>query len=143
MWRRRVGGSMQQKRNFGRRAANDEPLRTTRPLIAKAIRPDTTAPVPIVPSAPMIDELSNVDRELEQWKAARKKQRGRFREPWRTLSIATTVGFGASFWLLPDAVANVVQYVTGGLALVSFFGGLRGYFQRAPTAPAEKIEPTA
>ena len=131
---------MQQKRNFGRRPLADEPR--PRPLIAKAIRPDTTAPVPAVLSAPAIEELPDVDRELEDWKAARKKQRGRFREPWRTLSIATTVGFGLSFWLLPDSVANVVQYVTGGLALASFLAGLRGYFQRAPSPPAEKIEPT-
>src|SRR5690348_414713 len=128
---------MQQKRNFGRRAANDEPRR--RPLIAKTIRPDETAPAPVVLAAPVADELPDVDRELEEWKAARKKQRGRFREPWRTLSIATTVGFGASFWLLPDSVANVVQYLTGGLALASFFAGFRGYFQRASAHPSEKI----
>ena len=131
---------MQQKRNFGRRPVADEPR--PRPLIAKAIRPDTTAPVPVVPSTPAMEALPDVDRELEEWKAARKKQKGRFREPWRTLSIATTVGFGLSFWLLPDSVANVVQYVTGGLALASFLAGLRGYFQRAPAPPAEKIEPT-
>jgi hypothetical protein len=134
---------MQQKRNFGRRPVADEPR--PRPLIAKAIRPDATAPVPIVPvvsAAPAIDELPDVHRELEEWKAARKRQRGRFREPWRTLSIATTVGFGLSFWLLPDSVANVVQYVTGGLALASFLAGLRSYFQRAPAPSVEKIEPT-
>ena len=136
---------MQQKRNFGRRPVAPRP----RPLIAKAIRPDATAPVPIVPvvsvvpAAPAIEELPDVDRELEEWKAARKRQKGRFREPWRTLSIATTVGFGLSFWLLPDSVANVVQYVTGGLALASFLAGLRGFFQRPPIPAAEKIEPTA
>jgi hypothetical protein len=133
---------MQQRRNFGRRPLQDDSRGTARPLIAKAIRPDATAPVPIVPAAAEIDVLPDVDRELEEWKAARKKQRGRFREPWRTLSIATTVGFGLSFWLLPDSVANVVQYVTGGLALASFIAGLRGYFQRPAPAPVEKIEPT-
>src|SRR5690349_24411290 len=124
---------MQQKRNFGRRPVADEPR--PRPLIAKAIRPDATAPVPVVPvfsAAPTIDALPDVERELEEWKSARKTQRRRFREPWRTLSIATTVGFGLSFWLLPDSVANVVQYVTGGLALASFLVGLRSYFQRMP-----------
>jgi|KBSMisStaDraftv2_1062788.scaffolds.fasta_scaffold433141_1 hypothetical protein len=134
---------MQQKRNFGRRPVADEPR--PRPLIAKAIRPDATAPVPVVPvvsAAPTIDALPDVERELEEWKSARKTQRRRFREPWRTLSIATTVGFGLSFWLLPDSVANVVQYVTGGLALASFLAGLRSYFQRTPAMPAEKIEPT-
>jgi hypothetical protein len=134
---------MQQKRNFGRRAAEEEPRR--RPLIAKVIRPDQTAPVPAVVAGPAStnDDTPDVDRELEEWKAARRKQRGRFREPWRTLSIATTVGFGASFWLLPDSVANVVQYVTGALALASFVAGLRGYWQRPPTPVSEKIEPTA
>ena len=133
---------MQQKRNFGRRPLPEEPRQTARPLIAKAIRPDATAPVPVVSAAPTIDALPDVERELEEWKSARKTQRRRFREPWRTLSIATTVGFGLSFWLLPDSVANVVQYVTGGLALASFLAGLRSYFQRTPAMPAEKIEPT-
>ena len=135
---------MQQKRNFGRRPLPEEPRQTARPLIAKAIRPDATAPVPVVSVAPaaQIDEAPDVDRELGEWKAARRKRRGRFREPWRTLSIATTVGFGLSLWLVPDSVANVVQYVTGGLALASFLAGLRDYFQRSPTPPAEKIEPT-
>jgi hypothetical protein len=132
---------MQQKRNFGRRPVQDEPRR--RPLIVKVMRPDQTAPVPAVVAVPSSEDVPDVDRELEEWKAARKKQRGRFREPWRTLSIATTVGFGASFWLLPDSVANVVQYVTGALAAASFFAGLRGYWQRTPTPSVEKIEPSA
>jgi hypothetical protein len=132
---------MQQKRNFGRRAVSEEPRR--RPLVAKVIRPDQTAPVPVVLAEPASDDIHDVDRELEEWKAARRKRRGRFREPWRTLSIATTVGFGVSFWLLPDSVADVVQYVTGALAAVSFFAGLRGYWRRSPTPIAEKIEPAA
>jgi hypothetical protein len=131
---------MQQKRNFGRRAANDEPRRTSRPLITKVIRSDQTAPIAIVPATENL--VPDVDRELEEWNAARKKQRRRFREPWRTLTITTTLGFGASLWLLPDSVANVLQYVTGGLALASFSTGLRGYFRRTPMPPAERIEPT-
>ncbi|HLJ52863.1 MAG TPA: hypothetical protein VKT24_05715 [Rhizomicrobium sp.] len=133
---------MQQKRNFGRRAANDEPRRTALPLIVKRLRTDEPAPAAVVVAPPAADEVPNVDRELEEWKAARKKQRRHFREPWRTLSIATTVGFGASFWLLPDAVADVVQYVTGALALASFFTGLRGYWRRTPKSAPEKVGST-
>ena len=131
---------MQQKRNFGRRPTADEPRRVSRPLIVKEIR--TEEPPPVATAAVMNDDIPDVDREVREWNAARKQQRRQFREPWRTLSIVTTVGFGISFWLLPDSVANVVQYITGALALASFFAGLRGNWRRAPIPSSEKIEPT-
>jgi hypothetical protein len=67
----------------------------------------------------------DVDRELEEWKASRKIHKRSFREPWRSLSIVSTIGFGLSSWLLPDSVADVAQLVTGGLGAASLFAGLR------------------
>lgn len=133
---------MQQNKNFGRRTpAND--TRPTPPWIPKLIRSAEAARTPPVPSPTTSDEVPDVDGELEEWKATRRKQRRGFREPWRTLSIALTLGFGASFWLLPDSVADVVQYVTGGLAAATFFMGLRGKSQDSAAPTAERIEPRA
>lgn len=133
---------MQQNKNFGRRTpAND--TRPTPPWIPKLIRSAEAARTPPVPSPTTSDEVPDVDGELEEWKATRRKQRRGFREPWRTLSIALTLGFGASFWLLPDSVADVVQYVTGGLAAATFFMGLRGKSQDSAAPTPESIEPRA
>ena len=130
-----------QNKNFGRRApAND--TRPTPPWIPKVIRAaesERTQPLPTLPPP----DAPNVDRELAEWKETRKKQRRAFREPWRTLSIALTIGFGASFWLLPDSVADVVQFVTGGLAVATFIAGFRGRGQDPSEPTREKIEPRA
>jgi hypothetical protein len=134
---------MQQKKNFGRREAPDGTHQTARPLIPKVVaRRDDAEPAPHLPHQSINDDSSDVDRELQEWKVARKRQRRSFREPWRSLSIATSIGFGASFWLLPDSVANVVQYVTGGLAAATFLAGFRSSWKK-PSAPIDKIEPTA
>ena len=133
---------MQQKKIFGRRVAPDTPRQSSPPWIPKVTSVDAAERAPILPPPSSNDDAPDVDRELEEWKAERKRQRRTFREPWRTLSIATTVGFGASFWLLPDSVANVVQFVTGGLAVATFIAGFRGTWQKPP-APTEKTGPAA
>lgn len=125
---------------FGRRAAPHHPT-ASEPRAATAIAPETKVvaartiePVAVPGLTAAASEQSvDVDRELEEWKAARKIQRRSFREPWRTLSIASAVGFGLSSWLLPDSVSNVAELVTGGLGAASFFAGFR---VRAPTRSA-------
>lgn len=134
---------MQRNRKFGRRAISDGPRQAVPPWIPKVTRPDDTVRIPLSPPQLANDDTPDIDGEIAEWKVARKRQRRGFREPWRTASIVTTIGFGASFWLLPDSVANVVQYVTGGLALATFLAGLRGTWQKPPAPPAVKIEPTA
>ena len=109
-------------RPFGRRA----PLRETQPQpppgpkLARTVRP-----APAIPSAPLADLDVEVDREVEEWNAARKVRKRSFREPWRSVCIAATLMFGVSSWLLPDSVADIAQLVTMGLAAASLFAGLR------------------
>jgi hypothetical protein len=130
---------MRQSKTFGRRVAT--PIRqppsppTPQPQL---LRDEPRSSAAILPQ-PSNDEFADVDRELEEWKAARKLRRRSFREPWRTLAIATSIGFGLSFWLLPDSVADVVQYVTAALSLASVFAGLR----RPKPQAEQKIEPKA
>lgn len=66
-----------------------------------------------------------LDHELEDWKAARKVDRRSFREPWRSFSIAAGIAFGAGQLILPDSVAEIVNYVTTGLFAVSVVAGWR------------------
>ena len=117
---------MQPKRTFGRRPQREQ----QRPEVALAqvgsvsSVEDATQPLNLLP--PPSEKAVDVDRELEEWKAERKRHKRSFREPWRTLSIVCTLGFGLSSWLLPDLVADIAQLVTGGLGAASLFAGLRG-----------------
>ncbi len=126
---------MQPKRTFGRRPQREQ----QRPEVALAqvgsvsSVEDATQPLNLLP--PPSEKAVDVDRELEEWKAARKRHKRSFREPWRTLSIVCTLGFGLSSWLLPDSVADIAQLVTGGLGAASLFAGLRGK-ARIPETPA-------
>ncbi|HTP78391.1 MAG TPA: hypothetical protein VMJ73_15615 [Rhizomicrobium sp.] len=108
---------MQPKKSFGRRPQPEQPR----------LRLVHTESVPVAPEpAPVAEETSpDVDRELEEWKAARKRYKRSFREPWRTLSIVCGLGFAVSTWLLPDSVADVAELVTGGLSAASLFAGIR------------------
>ena len=133
---------MQRNKTFGRRA-KIEPQR--QPLAIpklELIQDELRNSVAALPQ-PSNDEIADVDRELEDWKAARKLMRRSFREPWRTLAIATSIGFGLSFWLLPDSVADVVQYLTAGLTLASVFAGMRRPKSQAEGLQEHRIEPTA
>jgi hypothetical protein len=133
---------MRQSKTFGRRARIEaqQPL----PAIPRLNRlpGELRTEIAALPE-PSNDEIADIDRELEEWKAARKLHRRSFREPWRTLAIATSIGFGVSFWLLPDSVADVVEYVTGGLTLASVIAGMRRPKSQVNEAPQRRIEPTA
>jgi hypothetical protein len=59
------------------------------------------------------------------------------------LAIATSIGFGVSFWLLPDSVADIVQYLTAGLTLASVFAGMRRPESKVEEALQQRIEPTS
>ena len=112
------------QRHFGRRA----PLRETQiqPSAGpKLARTEELRPAPANLAAPSVDLDVEIDREVEDWKAARKVRKRSFREPWRSVCIAATLMFGVSSWLLPDSVADVAQLVTLGLAAASFFAGVR------------------
>lgn len=133
---------MQRSRTFGRRAS----IEPQRPAPAtprwNPFQDELRTSLSALPQ-PSNDEVQDVDRELDEWRAARKLMRRSFREPWRTLAIATSIGFGLSFWLLPDSVADVVQYLTAGLTLASVFAGMRRPKSQAEGVQEHRIEPTA
>jgi hypothetical protein len=126
---------MQPKKAFGRRPQPEQPRPKPVPAEVSLAQTSEAAPIPVPLSPQSEDDIADVDRELEEWKAARKRYKRSFREPWRTLSIVAAVGFGLSSWLLPDSVADVAQLVTGGMAAASLFAGIRGNWQ-APIVPS-------
>jgi hypothetical protein len=113
---------MQRQQSFGRRAPPRETL--AQPGL-KLARNEEPRPEPAIAAVPSIELGGDVDREVEEWNAARKVRKRSFREPWRSVCIAATLMFGLSSWLLPDSVADIAQLVTLGLAAASFFAGVR------------------
>lgn len=113
------------QRPFGRRAP---PQRETKPQPSaspKLARSEEPRPAPTNLAAPLVGVDVEIDREVKEWKKARKIRKRSFREPWRSVCIAATLGFGVSSWLLPDSVADVAELVTMGLAAASLFAGFR------------------
>jgi len=110
---------MQRQQSFGRRAP------TQRETPKPAPKPEPADDVRPAPAVHAPDSDAEIDREVEEWKAMRKIRKRSFREPWRSVCIAATVGFGVSTWILPDSVETVAQLVTTGLAAASFFAGYR------------------
>lgn len=66
-----------------------------------------------------------VDEELDAWKEARKVRRRSFREPWRSVSIAATIGLVGTGWMLPESVAWDAQIALGILTIGAFYAGWR------------------
>jgi hypothetical protein len=112
------------QRPFGRRAPSQRETQFQPSAGSKLARTEELRPEPAI-AAPAVDIGSDDDRDLEEWKAARKVRKRSFREPWRSVCIAATLMFGVSSWLLPDSVADVAELVTMGLAAASLFAGLR------------------
>lgn len=110
---------MQRQQSFGRRLppreAPEPPPEPARTVEVRPAAPDLLAP----------DPDADVDREVKEWKAMRKIRKRSFREPWRSVCIAASIGFGVSSWILPDSVETVAQLVTAGLTAASFFAGYR------------------
>jgi hypothetical protein len=117
---------MSSQRPFGRRALSQLPApravaRAATPVADKAAEEIQAAAILLDAHAADAD----IDREIDDWKTMRKIKKRSFREPWRSVSIAAGIGFGAGSWLLPDSVSTLVQLVTAGLALASFAAGYR------------------
>ena len=96
---------------------------------ANIVSPPSDERSPAQSATASAEQSLDVEQELEQWNAARKKQSRTFREPWRSFSFAAALGFGASSWLLPESVADVVQLVTSVLVAVGFIAGFRPSLQ--------------
>lgn len=127
---------MQAGTSFGRKRmapviSAPKPLATPR----QAQLPD----LPVVPAALQPDPM---DRELEQWTKPQKSRARLLAEPWRSLTIVASVGFGFSSWMLPDAVQDVTQVVMGVLTAGGLIAGRRKSKRLAAEAPAD-TEPAA
>lgn len=123
---------MQRREHFGRRAASQPAVRRERGPVLRAAPPSAPGlqkaePIPSVQA--ILESSTSPDDELKRdiadYKAMRKIKKRSFREPWRSVSIASAIGFGLSSWLLPDSVDNIAQLITLGLTLASFYAGYR------------------
>jgi hypothetical protein len=131
---------MQQSRIFGRRVSLSaaSPPRATKPRAPPSVETlqIATDSAPVLRSEdedvllPARDPPS-LEQELEEWKAARKRRKRSFREPWRTVSIVAGLGLAATSWMVPGSVATVAELALGVLSTGSFLAGWRG---RTPPA---------
>lgn len=117
---------MPSSKSFGRRAPVEP---TFMPAIRKNYAPVRSVhrePVPLADtSAEPGSEALAIEQEIEEWNDAHTFRRPSIREPWRSTTIAASIGFFATGWLLPADVATVVQLVLGGLTAVSLWAGWR------------------
>lgn len=117
---------------FGRRANPQRPPQRAREnsaavvQSAKAASEDVALERPSLP--PERTELPPLDRELQEWKRARKQG---FRIPWRPLSLMASLCFGMAFFVLPDWVNDAVQWPLYALAAVSFYAGISARRRKA------------
>jgi hypothetical protein len=126
---------MQQSRVFGRRdTPSTAEQKAALKLRAEALvetREIARIPSPVLRSEdaviqPLAREPPPLEEELQEWKAARKRRKRSFREPWRSVSIAAGLGFAATSWIVPDSVANVTEVALGVLTAGSLYAGWRG-----------------
>jgi hypothetical protein len=103
--------------SFGRRAGA---LPAPRTSANKSAKIPAAAPVQafIEQPAPAAEYLPSQDRELEEWKKARK-----FQIPWRPLSWMASLSFGIASFVLPDSVNDKVQWLLYALMAASFCAG--------------------
>lgn len=116
---------MANPRPFGRRATAQPQSPGPRRAVKAAATPARAAfeeqPVePRVP-VPVQSDAPSLDRELQEWKKAR-KQGGAM--PWRQLSLMASLCFGLASFVLPDAVNDVVQWPLYALMAASFYAGV-------------------
>jgi hypothetical protein len=140
---------MQQSNVFGRRVSPSTAVQkpAPKPRAAPPVESREIAQVPSpvlhnedAPVQPPLREPPPLEQELEEWKAARKRHKRSFREPWRTVSIVAGLGFAATSWMVPGSVANVTEVALGVLTAGSIYAGWRGRKTLA-SAGARTIDP--
>ena len=114
---------MQRREHFGHRAAPPHDVRRAQAVPAEA--EPAGLPRPVAVNLGLRTADAELERELDEWKAARKLRSRSFREPWRSLSIVAAAGFGIGEWLLPDSVAQIADTLTVCLFAASLYAGLR------------------
>jgi len=120
---------------FGRRTAPpaDEPaprqvFGRAQPLDLRKPRDEAVIPAEMparsLETAPAEPERS-VEEELEEWKRAR-----RFPIPWRQLTLMATLCFGAATLVLPDDVAEPVQWLLYLLTAASMASTVAAWWKK-------------
>lgn len=110
------------RKSFGRRGAPaaPAPLRAADvpPLQPALSPPGALAAARLLPPADIA--AAPVDRELEEWKRARRRN---FALPWRQLSFLGSLFFGIASLALPDSVNDTVQWLLYALMAASLYAG--------------------
>lgn len=116
---------MANRQAFGRRANSQRQPPRAREKSAPAAQSAKTVSEEVAieqpPLLPERTELPPLDRELPEWKRARKQG---FEIPWRPLSLMASLCFGMAFFVLPDWVNGAVQWPLYALAAASFYVGI-------------------
>jgi hypothetical protein len=117
------------QRSFGRRVSAQPPRVQAGIKAATQNVAVDEIPAERLPLAETDDLM--VDRELAEWKRARKQHR---RIPWRQLSLMASLCFGIASFVLPDSVNASVQWLLYALMAASLYAG----FSRRREASREK-----
>jgi hypothetical protein len=115
------------QKQFGRRRSLHATAPVPRPVETRIGRGEVRVPEPVC-------DADGKDWEPRQRPPSRKARKMSSAEPWRSISIVATLGFGLSSWLLPDAIQDIVQLVLGILTAGALFAGLRARIRRAQSS---------
>lgn len=132
---------MANRRTFGRRAGLQRQPPPLRPRVAAAAQSAKVASGEVAAEGPALPfkakEVSSLDRELLEWKRARK---GSVKIPWRPLSLMASLCFGIASFVLPDSINDVVQWPLYALMIASFLVGVSAR-RRKPASHKIDIQP--
>lgn len=105
---------------FGRRTppANSQ---TIAPLVPRPGRLHTGRADPVPNTNAKLAEDRSLDDELSEWKKERRKN---YRLPWRQISLMASACFSIAYFVLPDSVNHVVQWLLLALGILSFVSSI-------------------
>ncbi len=124
---------MLEQKQFGRRvnvpqAARAAPGAAARPTVARTpLQPTGLSAARLARSLEQ-RQADPVDRELEEWKKARRQN---FRLPWRQLAFLASIFFGIASLVLTETVNDNVQWVLYALMAASLVAGLTARRRKA------------
>jgi hypothetical protein len=98
-----------------------EPAPVFEPVAAPAAEPEPSRAEPALEFAVPRPPTPAQDR-------GRRRRKRWLAEPYRSFSIAASIGFGISSFILPDSIQNVVQLVMGILTVGGLAAGFRSSY---------------
>jgi len=111
--------------SFGRRVTPQRTEQTRAPFTPVIPVPNMSAVLGTAPAEPIrlsaADAFSpDIDREIEEWARARDR-----RVPWRQISLIASLSFAIAWFVLPDSVNDVVDWLLLALSGASLINGVR------------------